>query len=758
MIPGAPVLARRKVKAFSEGASVGMFGTDGSTSLPQAMQGAATAYAAGDWPKAEQLCRVILQKHVDHLDALNLLGIIKAQTGYLEEAAVWLKRAVAAGPHNATSHNNYGGVLRNLKRFREALACYDRALQLEPAYADAHLNRGGVLHALGDFDAALESYDQAIAHRPDNAEAHYNRGVTLHSLGRTEEALTSYTRALSLRPRFAQAFYNQGIALHHLGRFAEALHSYDRALEIAANFAEALNNRGNTLAELGRYLEALRSYDDALRSNPSLADAYSNKGNVLTQLERFEEALQSYQCAMQINPGINWLCGAWLHTKLQLCDWYGIDAAVAEVVAGLAQGRRVTQPFNMLAVSDLLPIQRRAAEIFADEPELMHHPLAPLGKQRRRDVIRIGYYSADFHNHASALLLAGLIERHDRERFFVSAFSFGRSKPDQMTKRIESAVDLYVDIGAKSDREAAQISRDLEIDIAIDLKGFTGESRAGIFAHRAAPLQVAYLGYPGTMGASYIDYIVADRTVIPFDACHQYAEKVIYLPHSYQVNDRKRPEIRDEFSRTELGLPHKGFVFCCLNACYKITPATFAGWMRILNSVQGSVLWLLTDNRTAADNLCREAEKNGVSRARLVFAAPLPHSQHLARYRLADLFLDTFPCTAHTTASDALWCGLPIVTRLGESFVARVAASVLRAVGLPELVTSNQEEYEALAITLASDAPRLAAIKSRLAANRLTAPLFDTELTTKQLEQGYQQVYERYHAGLLPDHVQVAAD
>ncbi len=722
------------------------------------MQGAATAYAAGDWPKAEHLCRAVLQQHVDHLEALNLLGIIKAQTGCLEEAAVWLQRAVAAGPGNATSHNNYGGVLRNLGRFREALACYDRALQLDPAYADAYVNRGGVLHALGDFNAALESYDQAIAHRPENAAAHYNRGVTLHSLGRTEEALTSYTRALSLQPRFAEACYNQGIALHRLGRFAEALRSYDRALEIAANFAEALNNRGNTLAELARYQDAERSYDDALRSNPSLADAYSNKGNLLTQLERFEEALQSYRRAMQINPGINWLCGAWLHTRLQLCDWHGIDAAVAEVVAGLTQGRKVTQPFTMLAVSDLLPVQRRAAEIFADERELRQHPLAPLGKQQRRDVIRIGYYSADFHNHASALLLAGLIELHDRERFFVSVFSFGRSKPDQMTRRIESAAGLYVDIGAKSDREAAQISRDLGIDIAIDLKGFTGESRAGIFAHRAAPLQVAYLGYPGTMGASYIDYIVADQTVIPFEVCHQYTEKVIYLPHSYQVNDRKRAEIRAEFSRVELGLPREGLVFCCFNACYKINAATFAGWMRILTAVEGSVLWLLTGNRTAAENLRREAELNGVNRARLVFAAPLSHSQHLARYRLADLFLDTFPCTAHTTASDALWCGLPIVTRLGESFVARVAASVLRAVGLPELVTSNQEEYEALAIALASDASRLAAIKSRLAGNRLTAPLFDTALTAKHLERGYEQVYERYHAGLPPDHVRVAAD
>ncbi len=735
------------------------FGTDGlDLPLSQAMQDAAAAYAAGNWPQAEQLCTLILKTRADHVAALSLLAIIKAKTGHLETAAILMKRAIAAAPNNATAHNNYGNVLRDLKRFGEAIACYDRALHLEPTYSDAHNNRGGALYGLGDFEAALESYDYAISYRPDYADAHYNRGVTLQALNRIEEALASFARALSLRPRFAEALYNQGIALHQLRRLDEALRSYDRALAIAPTFAQVHNNRGNTLQQLGCYQEAVLSYDAALQSHPGLADAYNNKGNALAQLGRVEEAQQSFQRALQLDPGIDWLPGAWLRTRQQLCEWSGIDALVTEILDGVAAGGKVTQPFTLLAVSDDLAVQRRAAEIFADERHLVQSPLPPLGKRRRKGVIRIGYYSADFHNHATAQLIAGLIELHDRRRFFVSAFSFGTNKPDEMTQRLRRGFDQYIDVGSCSDREAAQISRDLEIDIAIDLKGFTAHSRAGIFAHRAAPLQVAYLGYPATMGACYIDYIVADPTVIPHEDRHHYAEKVIYLPHSYQVNDSKRTEIAAERSRRELGLPPTGFVFCCLNACYKITAATFAGWMRILRAVEGSVLWLLTENSTAARNLCQEAAAHGVSGARLIFAAPLPHLQHLARYRLADLFLDTFPCGAHTTASDALWCGLPVVTRLGESFVSRVAASILRSVGLPDLVATSQEHYESLAIELARDPARLAGIKNRLLANRRSTPLFDTDLFTRHLESGYQSIYERYHSGLGADHVHVGED
>jgi predicted O-linked N-acetylglucosamine transferase (SPINDLY family) len=359
--------------------------------------------------------------------------------------------------------------------------------------------------------------------------------------------------------------------------------------------------------------------------------------------------------------------------------------------------------------------------------------------------------------------MAGLFELHDRRRFEIGAFSFGTHKRDRMTERLAKAFDRFVDVRARSDREVAQLSRDFEIDIAVDLKGFTQDSRPGIFAHRAAPVQVNFLGYPGTMGARYIDYIVADPTVIPRHTRHYYSEKVIYLPNSYypnsyQINDRKDPPGDGVPSRAQLGLPAAGFIFCCFNSAYKIVPGTFRSWMRLLRTVSGSVLWLLSDSSTAATNLRTEAERLGVSGARLIFAPPLPLAQHLPRHRAADLFLDTLPCGAHTTASDALWAGLPVVTLAGEAFAARVAASLLNAIGLPELVASTQEQYEAVALALATDPQWMATVRSRLNANRLTMPLFDTKLLTSHLENGYAQIYRRYHAGLGPDDVLVPAD
>jgi predicted O-linked N-acetylglucosamine transferase (SPINDLY family) len=727
----------------------------GMIHVGQALEAAAAAYAANNRVEAENLCRAVLQAQPDSYEALNLLGIIRAQAGELKEAADLLRRAVAARPLEAVAHNNYGNVLCDLGRCQEALSFYQRALQLDPRYPEAYGNRGRALSALGELERALGSYDQLIGLLPDDAQAHYNRGATLQKLSRTEEALASYAQAVRLRPQFAEARYNQGMALHRLQRFEEAIRSYDCALEIAPGFAQAANNRGTSLQELGRYTEALASYARALRDNPGLADACNNQGHALSDLGRPEEALESYQRALELNPGLDWLPGAWFHTKLQLCDWAGLDAAFHSITAGLAAGSKVTQPFTVLAFADELALQRQAAEIFANESERVERPLPRFPMRKRSDVIHIGYYSADFYSHATTQLMAGLIDRHDRTRFAVSAFAFGRHAPDQVTQRLTRSFDRFVEVHARSDRAVAEISRELNIDIAIDLKGFTQDARPGIFAHRAAPIQVSWLGYPATMGARYIDYLIADATVIPAEARQEYTEKVIYLPHSYQINDRERPEVPARFSRPELGLPPTGFVFCCLNSCYKINSTTFSAWMRILKALPGSVLWLLTESAAVAGRLRDAAERHGVGGERLVFAPNLPLTEHLARYRSADLFLDTFPCGAHTTASDALWCGLPVVTRLGASFASRVAASLLKALNLPELIAASQEAYEALAISLATDSRRLGEIRRRLEKNRLTAPLFDTALTTMHLEVAYQRIYDHHHAGHPPQDLEV---
>jgi predicted O-linked N-acetylglucosamine transferase (SPINDLY family) len=353
--------------------------------------------------------------------------------------------------------------------------------------------------------------------------------------------------------------------------------------------------------------------------------------------------------------------------------------------------------------------------------------------------------------------MAELLELHDRSRFELVGIDFGPVADDAMRTRVRACFDRFIDVRTLSDREVAQLSRDLAIDIAVDLKGFTEDARPGIFAERAAPVQVSYLGFPGTMGAGYIDYIVADEVVIPAASRPLYSEKVVSLPDSYQVNDRKRRIADGTFTREELGLPADGFVFCCFNNDYKVTPSTFDGWMRILRRVEGSVLWLFEDSAMAATNLHKEAERRGVGAERLVFARRMAPHDHLARYRNADLFLDTLPYNAHTTASDALWAGLPVLTCAGEAFASRVAASLLSAVGLPELITTTPAAFEALAIALASDRARLGRVRATLAANRPTAPLFDTPRFARHIEAAYQEMHERRLAGLPPDHITVAA-
>ena len=731
-------------------------------SLTAMLQAAGTAYGAGDWTTAERLCRQALADGRDHFEALNLLGIIRAQTRHLPESAALLARAVAARPDNPTVHNNYANVLRDLGRWQEAAAEYDRAIALDPQYAEAFNNRGAVLQALAQFDAALASYDRAVALRPDYGEAHYNRGVILQSIGRPEEALQSYACALQLSPRLTEARYNRGIALHQLRRLHEALQDYDQALQVHAS-AAAYNNRGNVLLELGRPREALQSYEEALRLDPGLADAHNNRGTALQVLHRPEEALGSFAQALALDPDLPWLFGAWLHTRLQLCDWSLIDAAISELAARVAQGRKATQPFIVLAVNDSPGVQRRAAEIWAADTALAPGVAQrPLGRAAER-VIRIGYYSADFRNHAMAQLMLGIFELHDRQRFELSAFHFGRAGPDEMTEQVRTRFQGFHDVRGNSDSEVARASRELHIDIAVDLMGFTDQSRPAIFAHRAAPLQVSYLGYAGTTGAPYIDYLVADRTVIPQQSRGFYTEKVIYLPNSYfptsyPFNERQRLAAQREASRAPLGLPETAFVFCCFNSAYKLTPVTFTSWMRILSAVPDSVLWLLAANPTAMRNLRLQAQARGVSGTRLIFAPPLPLTDHLTRHRAADLFLDTLPCGAHTTASDALWMGLPVLSLAGESLAARVAASLLTAIGLPELIATTGEQYEALAIALATDRERLMALRSRLATNRLSMPLFDTRLLTRHLEMAYQEIYRRLHAGLDPEDVQVPAE
>jgi predicted O-linked N-acetylglucosamine transferase (SPINDLY family) len=761
-----------------------------SRALPEALRQAEAFYRRGDWTSAERSCRSLLNSDAGLFDALHLLGIIAAQTGRAEEAADLLSRAVAARPASAAAQLNYANALQALGRLEVALDTYERALKLKPDFAEAYNNLSNAQRELKRFEAALESSERALQLKPDFAEAYVSRGLAQQGLKRPDAALESYERALELKPDLPAAYLNRGVALFALERFEAALQSYERALQLRPGSAEAYMNCGNAQRELKRPEAALESFDRALGLNPGFAEAYMNRGNVQRELKRFEAALESYQRALQlkpdfaearvnvgvthfelkrfepaldsfeyalsIDPDIDWLYGILLHTRMLLCAWQGFDDHVAELTSRIDQAKRAAPAFAVVTTIDSLSLQRRAAETYARALFPECDELPPIGKRTRRPRIRVGYYSSEFDEHATAHLAAELFERHDRDRFEVIAFSFGPNTCCDMRARLLAAFDEFVDVRTKSDKEVAQTSRDLGIDIAVDLKGFTQDARPGIFAHRAAPIQVGYLGYPGTTGAPYMDYIIADHKLIPDGSRRGYSEKIAYLPNSYQANDRRRPIARHAPSREALGLPTTGFVWCCFNSTYKITPALFDLWMQLLRRTGGSVLWLLSDSEAATRNLRREAQARGVDAARLIFAPRLPLPDHLARHRTADLFLDTFPCNAHTTASDALWAGLPVLTRMGESFATRVAASLLNSIGLPELITTTPEQYEALAIELASHPARLDDIRRKLHGNRSTAPLFDTPLFTRHIEDAYLQMYERYQSGLEADHIRVA--
>jgi len=725
----------------------------GGTGWQATLAQAVSLHQRGEIARAQALYRQVLESQPGNGDALHLLGVTCTQSGRFEEALRLIDRAIARKPDEAACHANRGKALAGLGRLPEALASYDRAVALAPAYPEAHLNRGNALRALGRNEQALVSYDRALELAPAYAEAHSNRGNALMDLRRLSEALASYDRAIELKPGLASAYVNRGAALIEARRLTEALASLDQAIGLAPGHAEAHSNRALALLRLGRLEDALACCDEALRLSPDHVNALAHRGLVLQQIGRTEEAVASYGRAVALRPDAGFLYGTWLHARMKVCDWDGWQSAATEMLQKLEAGLPVTPPFAVLAVTASAALQRRAAEILVQSRFPAAAPSLPGASRAGGGRLRIGYFSADFYDHPTMYLMAELFERHDRARFELLAFSFGPDRRDGMQRRVAAAFDRFIDVRDRADADIAALARELQLDIAVDLKGFTQDHRVGIFACRAAPLQVAYLGYPGTTGAEYIDYLVADRVLIPPASLRHYSEKIIYLPDCYQVNDRQRPTAGAPPDRPGLGLPERGFVFCCFNNSYKITPAVFDGWMRILGQAGDSVLWLFAESPVVARNLRREAASRGIDSARLVFAPPVPQVEHLARQRAADLFLDTLPCNAHTTASDALWCGLPVLTQAGEAFASRVAASLLQAVGLPELVVDTQQRYEQAAVELARDPVRLGEIRSRLTECRLRSALFDSEGFARKLESAYLRIHARWQSGLPPEHL-----
>ena len=688
-------------------------------------------------------------------EALYYLGSIQIKKNLFDRAIETLKKSIFKGGEFFEALHDLATAQAQTGDINAALNNYQKCLKFSNLSHELFFNIARIYDDLKRYEEAITYYDKALTLKSDYAEGWSNKGITLHELKRYDEAIAHYDKALSLKSDYAEGWSNKGITLHELKRYDEAIAHYDKALTLKPDYAEGWFNKVMTLNELKRYEEAISHYDKALSLKPDYAEGYAYKGMTLHKLNRHEEAITHYDKALTLRPDIDWVSGDLLHTKMKICSWSDLSESLEYISKKVMAGEKVITPFSLLALNDDALLHKKSSEIYIQSRYPFNPVLEPIFKRPQSQKIRVGYFSADFHNHATGYLMAELFELHDKSQFELVGFSFGPIANDKTRQRLLMSFDQFIEVGRKSDVEVVKLSRDLNIDIAVDLKGFTQDARTGIFSYRAAPIQVNYLGYPGTMGADYIDYIIADKTLIPLDAQSSYTEKVVYLPNSYQVNDRKRLISDRQFTRHELGLPEDEFVFCCFNNNFKILPVTFTSWMRILKAVEGSVLWLLQDNPWAVENLKKEAQKQGVDAQRLVFAERMPLPDHLARHRQADLFLDTLPYNAHTTASDALWAGLPVLTLMGNTFPGRVGASLLKAIDLPELITNTQEEYEAMAIELAMNPQKLRDIKLRLAKNRFTAPLFDTPLFTKNLETIYIKMMERYQAGLEPEHIAI---
>jgi protein O-GlcNAc transferase len=682
----------------------------------------------------------------------------------------------------------------------QAEKLFREIVRRRPNDLDARRMIGFLCSQTGRHGEAVEHFDVTLRLDPKQPQIHYLRGISLLALDRLQDALDSFNGALAIDGPQADTYVNQGVALQKLQRLSEAIESYDRAIKLEPTYVLAHTNKAAALEEQGKLAEALASYDNSLRIQAT-ADAWAGRGMVLQLMRRFDEGLVALKQAYALEPSRPYLQGEILHVKMQTGDWDNFAHDCELLLKNVDKGLTVTAPGYILSLPSSLERQQRAAEIYArDKFPAQPHPPSPhppyvlsspgltgrssnhrpgiLDCQSKSDAsdfdhlvsaevgqarlrvkpgddtgrvgegrgaarsatkrkIAIGYFSCDFRYHPLSQLAAGLFEHHDRDDFTVFGFAYGGQRDDEYARRIALAMDRFIDVSSMSDQDVASLSRSLGIDIAVDLTGLQFNTRLGIFAHHAAPVQATYLGYPGTTGCSFFDYIIADEVVLPNEDARFFSERPFHVPVSFQVNDSLRAPVDEPRPRAAYGLPEQGFVYCCFNNGYKLTPDVFAIWMRLLRRVEGGVLWLLGDNTTFVRNLRRRAQESGVAPERLVFAERADLREYLSRQRCADLALDTFHYNGHTTTSDTLWAGLPVVTRKGTTFAGRVAASLLQAIGLPDLIANTTEEYEELAFRLATERELLDSIKQRLVRNRATSSLFDTAAFTKHLEAAY---------------------
>ena len=717
---------------------------------------AISLHQSGNINQAIGIYRQLLKNYPKNANLLFLLGSGAIQTGNTLAGIDLLNQSLNIEPNNSDAHYNIGHALQSLNRLNDAIKNYTEAIKINPQNIEAHLNKGIALLDINLAQEALLSLEKSIQIMPNYYPAYNSIGNALRALHRHDDSLKYFDKAISIKSNYFEAYSNKGAALLELKQFESALECCDKAIRIKTNYPQAWSNKGSAYKELGRYEEAVSAFQQALSFDPKLLESWINLGSTFIELKHYDEALACYLKAFELKNNHHFLIGTILHLKMMLCDWSGINNLYDTVQRELRNMNLVAEPFGFQGISDSESDLYLCAKLYANHLFPQRSYPFEFDQCRPEKKIRIGYVCGELRNQATSILIAELFELQNNDQFEIYGFDNGWDDGSDIRKRINKAFHKIIDITRFSDLEAAKMINGFDIEILVNLNGYFGKNRQGIFSYRPSPIQVNYLGFPGTLGVEYMDYLIADKIAIPESSQAYYAEKIAYLPDSYQVNDSKRKISDKDFTRIELGLPDKGFIFCCFNNNYKITPTTFDSWMRILKRVENSVLWLLEDNVTATKNLATEAQKRGIGSNRLIFAKRIDHPEHLARHRVADLFIDTLPYNAHTTASDALWAGLPVLTCMGNTFPGRVAASLLTAIDLPELITYSQVDYENLAIELANNPEKLHRLQKRLMENRLQSALFNSIQFTKNIETAYKIMHDRYQCNLQPDHFSVA--
>jgi protein O-GlcNAc transferase len=616
----------------------------------------------------------------------------------------------------------YGTTFLQLKKYSDAIKYLSFSIIQNSKFADSFNNRGIAYAENSNFDQAIKDYDQSIKLKENNFDAYLNKGIALKNIFRFKEAINHFNISLKLRPNDAKVYYNSGNVFLELNNFNKALELYNKAILLQKNYSEA----------------------------------YAKRGEVNFFLKNYDLSMRDYSQSIKLNSDLDYVYGLFFHLKMCLNDWNNFDAHLEKIKDGIKKNKKIVNPLNLLSLIDDPEIHLKTAKQFSKNILISHNYKKTSHSDNNK--IKIGYFSADFNKHAVSRLIYKMLCLHNRKKFKIYSYAYGFDKEDDLHNLIKKEADVYRDIREISDHDVALLAKKDDLDIAIDLQGYTDKSRLSIFANKVAPIQINYLGYPGSMGAEYIDYIVADKNLIPKSNYKFYSEKIIFMPHHYQVQNNELMMSNNPSSRKDLGLPKDYFVFCAINNTYKISPNTFDVWMRLLTKVKKSVLWLLDNGPVSNKNLLNEAKARGIKENRLVFAKKTSFEEYLAQLKYADIYLDTFTYNAGATASNVLWMGIPIVTKIGNSYSARMASSLLKSIDLPELITTSSEAYEKLALDLSTNPEKLKIIKEKLKVNLKNKPLFNTKLFTKHFENGLEQVFKNYIDGNNPKNIFVKED